>query len=155
MSSLACPKCVGPLQFGPEPRGAIGTCYDCWGLWIDTQQLHAIHKDYPVGSSLYKATTELRPENAKETDLLCPACADGHLVRQNLRGVELEWCSICRGIYLDKGERERLLGLATKKPARGTIAGPPVGLGDGTSNMWGLMAVGEVLEVLASILTDV
>jgi hypothetical protein len=32
MKDLACPKCVGPLRFGPEPRGPVATCYDCWGI---------------------------------------------------------------------------------------------------------------------------
>ena len=90
MTDLACPKCVGPLRFSGEPRGPVGTCYDCWSIWIDTQRLNELRKEYPVGNALYRATQDLKPEEAEATDLLCPSCPAGNLVRQKIRGVELE-----------------------------------------------------------------
>ena len=152
MRNLACPKCVGPLRFGAELPGPIGTCYDCWGLWIDVQQLNAI-EDYAVGGALYRASRELDPRDAESTDLLCPSCEDGKLVLQKIRGVELEWCTDCRGIFLDKGERQRLVGSLTERkvspppgpaPALFKTGSPPSGLGG--------VAVGEVLAGLAELL---
>lgn len=133
MNDLACPKCLGPIRFGSRLRGAVATCYDCWGLWIDTNELNCARESYPVGAALYKATTELDPGDAEPTDLLCPACSDAQLVRQQVREVELEWCPHCRGIYLDKGERERLLGLAAEPNRRSAVAGPTLSFERGSS----------------------
>ena len=153
MSELACPKCVGPLRFGTDPRGPVGTCYDCWGLWIDTPHLEALRQEYPVGTALHRATRQLRPEQASPSDLLCPFCAGEHLVQQVIRGVEVEWCPACRGIFLDKGERQRLVGSPAAKPTS-ALPGPAApSLGGGTAGGWGALGVGEVLAGLAEILT--
>jgi Zn-finger nucleic acid-binding protein len=159
MKSIACPKCVGPLQFGADPRGPVGTCYDCWGLWIDTPHLEKLREQYPVATPLYRATTRLRSEKADPSELLCPFCADQRLVQQVLRGVELEWCPSCRGIFLDKGERERLVGLSpaargatrpTLLPAAKIGAALPVAQVPAESGS--VFDVGEVLLTLGEIL---
>jgi tetratricopeptide (TPR) repeat protein len=110
MEDLACPKCVGPMRFSGEPRGPIATCYDCWGIWIDTPYLTTLKEKYPVGNTLFQATGQLQPGEAEPTDLLCPSCSDGKLVQQKIHGVELEWCESCHGIYLDRGEAYRSSG---------------------------------------------
>lgn len=132
----------------------MGTCYDCWGLWIDTQHLNALREQYPVGSALHRATTQLRPEDSSPSELLCPFCSGRKLVQQVIRGVELEWCPDCRGIFLDKGERERLVG--QPPPARPTgLAGLPLASpGTGRSSPWSALGVVEVLAGLAEILSD-
>jgi Zn-finger nucleic acid-binding protein len=155
MTDLACPKCIGPLRFGGEPRGPVGSCYDCWAIWIDTPRLNELRKEYPVGRALYEATRELKPEETEPTDLLCPSCPDGKLVRQTIRGVELEWCQRCHGICLDQGERERLFGLALKtRPVR-TQPAPAVNFNMETPGMVGVLAVGDLLEGLASLISGI
>ena len=155
----ACPKCVGPLRFGTDPRGPVGTCYDCWGLWIDTPHLNKLREEYPVATPLYRATTQLQSREASPSELLCPFCSGEHLLQQTIRGVELEWCPTCRGIFLDKGERERLVG-STKteeqRPARpGPVLpapGPSLFATSGSPAGSSILGVGEVLSLLAEIL---
>lgn len=155
----ACPKCVGPLRFGSDPRGPVGTCYDCWGLWIDTPHLNKIREEYPVATPLYRATTQLKTEQATPCELLCPFCAGDHLLQQVIRGVEVDWCPTCRGIFLDKGERERLVGSSERKteerpsalPARPGAAPILFGTSDSPSGLSAL-GVGEVLAGLAELL---
>ena len=132
----------------------MGTCYDCWGLWIDTALLNTLRKEYPVGTALYRATKQLRPEQTSPSDLLCPFCAGTHLVQQVIRDVEVDWCPACRGVFLDKGERQRLVG---SPPARQPSALPmptSLTLGSGSPGMWGALGVAEVLTGLAAILSD-
>jgi Zn-finger nucleic acid-binding protein len=131
----------------------VGTCYDCWGLWIDTPHLNKLREEYPVATPLYQATTQLDPKKTVPSELLCPFCSGEHLLQQTIRGVEVEWCPDCRGIFLDKGERERLVGSVRK-----TRVSPPPGpapslfrTGQTPTGLGGL-AVGEILAGLAELL---
>lgn len=43
----------------------------------------------------------------------CPVCKNAMIVLE-LREVEIDYCLVCKGIWLDKGELERLLGNVQK-----------------------------------------
>jgi Zn-finger nucleic acid-binding protein len=155
-TEFPCPKCGGKLRFGPPPIGPIGTCYDCWGLWINTQRLRDNRQEFPVGEALHDAASKLLPSEATEPeeDLFCPDCPSGVLVQQRVSEVELEWCPLCRGIYLDKGERERLLGLPAADSLRKKIFTPRFSPGPDSPSAESVLSIGYVLEFLADILTD-
>ena len=42
----------------------------------------------------------------------CPRCPDTTLVMTDRQGVEIDYCPACRGIWLDRGELDKLLDLA-------------------------------------------
>ncbi len=39
----------------------------------------------------------------------CPGCSDTVLVMADRQGVEIDYCPVCRGIWLDRGELDKLL----------------------------------------------
>ncbi len=39
----------------------------------------------------------------------CPACPDITLVMADRQGVEIDYCPTCRGVWLDRGELDKLL----------------------------------------------
>ena len=39
----------------------------------------------------------------------CPVCKDVTLLMSEKRGVEIDYCPECRGIWLDRGELEKLI----------------------------------------------
>ncbi|MDI1246971.1 MAG: zf-TFIIB domain-containing protein, partial [Rhodoferax sp.] len=39
----------------------------------------------------------------------CPSCTDTSLVLADRQGVEIDYCPDCRGIWLDRGELDKLL----------------------------------------------
>jgi len=39
----------------------------------------------------------------------CPNCPDATLVMTDRQGVEIDYCPACRGIWLDRGELDKLL----------------------------------------------
>jgi uncharacterized protein len=45
----------------------------------------------------------------------CPHCVDGMLTPKLRDGVEIDVCSSCRGVWLDRGELEKLLSLAARE----------------------------------------
>ncbi len=43
----------------------------------------------------------------------CPHCTDSTLVMTERQGVEIDYCPSCRGIWLDRGELDKLLEKAS------------------------------------------
>ena len=39
----------------------------------------------------------------------CPNCSDTTLVMTDRQGVEIDYCPVCRGVWLDRGELDKLL----------------------------------------------
>lgn len=49
----------------------------------------------------------------------CPSCVDTLLVMSERQGVEIDYCPQCRGVWLDRGELDKLLDrAATQAPAQ-------------------------------------
>ena len=58
----------------------------------------------------------------------CPLCMETALDARFHDGIEVDVCPRCKGIWLDRGELDRLLGTHTDRhPARPDLP-PPVGL---------------------------
>lgn len=47
----------------------------------------------------------------------CPTCADAALVMSDRQGVEIDYCPKCRGVWLDRGELDKLIERSTTGPA--------------------------------------
>ncbi|QLY26673.1 zf-TFIIB domain-containing protein [Bdellovibrio sp. KM01] len=53
----------------------------------------------------------------------CPHCKDKDLVMSERKGVEIDYCPECRGIWLDKGELDKILERSQKEEM--SSANPP------------------------------
>ena len=53
----------------------------------------------------------------------CPICKV-NLQMSDRQGVEIDYCPKCRGIWLDRGELEKLIGMATAKSAVASSPSP-------------------------------
>jgi len=56
--------------------------------------------------------------------LLCPSCQEV-LVPVDRDGVEIDYCPNCRGVWLDRGELDKVIERASLRAPRGTQAPPP------------------------------
>jgi uncharacterized protein len=43
----------------------------------------------------------------------CPTCPDSTLLMSERQGVEIDYCPSCRGVWLDRGELDKLIALST------------------------------------------
>jgi Zn-finger nucleic acid-binding protein len=57
-------------------------------------------------------TPMLRLSKFKGITMKCPTCSDTPLVMAERQGVEIDYCPACRGIWLDRGELDKLLDRA-------------------------------------------
>jgi len=45
----------------------------------------------------------------------CPICTNINLMMTERNGVEIDYCSSCRGVWLDRGELDKIIELSTSK----------------------------------------
>jgi Zn-finger nucleic acid-binding protein len=66
--------------------------------------------------------------------LKCPTCPDTTLLMSDRQGVEIDYCPTCRGVWLDRGELDKLIQLSARQEAappamaprtQPTVAGRP------------------------------
>ncbi len=72
-----------------------------------------------------------------EQEMLCPKCR-GVMRSYERSGVTIEQCGDCRGIFLDRGELERLAdaeSLHYRNEAAGVVPPPPPSAGSGTGDI--------------------
>lgn len=43
----------------------------------------------------------------------CPMCINENLVMSERQGVEIDYCPTCRGVWLDRGELDKIIEKAT------------------------------------------
>lgn len=52
----------------------------------------------------------------------CPACTSVNLVMSDRQGVEIDYCPECRGVWLDRGELDKII---ERSASRETASPPP------------------------------
>lgn len=55
----------------------------------------------------------------------CPTCPDATLVMTERTGVEIDYCPNCRGVWLDRGELDKILDRAAGNTAAPPEVAPP------------------------------
>lgn len=46
----------------------------------------------------------------------CPTCPESTLVMTDRQGVEIDYCPTCRGVWLDRGELDKLVERSVSAP---------------------------------------
>ena len=46
----------------------------------------------------------------------CPTCPDSTLIMSDRQNVEIDYCPQCRGVWLDRGELDKLMALGASQP---------------------------------------
>ena len=64
----------------------------------------------------------LRLSKFQGITMKCPTCTDTPLVMAERQGVEIDYCPACRGIWLDRGELDKLLDRAAAAAPMPTAA---------------------------------
>ena len=57
--------------------------------------------------------------------MLCPTCDNVNLAMTDRQGIEIDYCPKCRGIWLDRGELDRLIERAEMASTAPAPRAPP------------------------------
>ena len=52
----------------------------------------------------------------------CPVCPDSTLLMSERQGVEIDYCPSCRGVWLDRGELDKLVSMGASREVPGAPA---------------------------------
>lgn len=47
----------------------------------------------------------------------CPVCVETDLAMTDRQGIEIDYCTKCRGVWLDRGELDKIIERSTPAPA--------------------------------------
>jgi Zn-finger nucleic acid-binding protein len=55
----------------------------------------------------------------------CPVCPETQLVMTERQGVEIDYCPKCRGVWLDRGELDKIIERSSPMAAAAAVSGQP------------------------------
>jgi len=115
---LNCPKCPGKLEEKKVEDVKVDICWACEGIWFDEGELPKVliadSRDFKKidvdredldGKEFSEVYAELDTKRGK-----CPRCPDSPVLERApyTKGVVIDVCPECHGIWLDSGEIHKL-----------------------------------------------
>jgi Zn-finger nucleic acid-binding protein len=64
--------------------------------------------------------------NLERRTMKCPVCPDTTLLMSERQGVEIDYCPTCRGVWLDRGELDKLIQLGSRQAVSPSPSTPSV-----------------------------
>lgn len=111
---VPCPAC-GELMLcrtysGSEVSASVEVdeCGACHGLWLDRDELEQLSDMGTVPARLLTPKPVVPPQVRPEGTRPCPRCAE-FLTTVPIKGVRVDLCHSCQGLFLDQGELNELL----------------------------------------------
>ena len=145
MSQHPCPKCGSGLK----PRDdSTSTCISCGGIWITK----ATYADALADAGGTGALLDELDRVCTPTAFACPTCKVSNLEASHAKGVELDWCRTCGGIYFDLGELEKVKGGG--QPRSRTDSEAPRARGQSAGVMFVDWMVTDLIASAASAVVD-
>jgi len=109
--NLGCMKCTSILDKAEIEDVEIDACPKCGGLWLDQGEIEKISEKMSGEVDRLRgllAGGKGVPPVPSEIQDTCPACTTA--MREVLVGdIHVDYCSGCKGIFLDRGELARAL----------------------------------------------
>ena len=109
---MRCPACERRLLRLKTGSVTLDTCHGCGGIWFDHGELEKVNQEQPDPDELI-ADFPVRP-NVRATEnptRPCPRCETATLAQKLYSlgsGVILDTCPQCHGLWLDRGELEKI-----------------------------------------------
>jgi Zn-finger nucleic acid-binding protein len=154
-----CPVCGTKLDLYSMLRIEFEGCPKCYGMWLEKDELRKLKDKIGIGE-LHWLNSEI--ENIEQTAAIqskrvCPK-ADGGKLLSVLFGktsVVLDWCPKCHGIWLDRGEYDRIIEYLGDEAGEATIKDVEKEIAEDLRQLWKGGPAGrlpEVGEVAASVM---
>ncbi len=91
----------------------IDSCPICDGVWLDHGELDMLKKgEKKINSELLKdlyQEVEIESQASRSKTGLCPKCDSNNFALKLVHGVEIDYCSDCKGAFFDWGEIEEII----------------------------------------------
>ncbi len=115
---MNCPKCEAELESRNVEGVELNRCPTCKGHWFDDQELRKV-KDLAdtdlnwMDFELWKHPDRFRASPANSP---CPRCDEGMVaIDYDNTEIEVDFCTQCRGVWLDRWEFEKIIAALTEE----------------------------------------
>ena len=120
-----CPGCRAELDLysllGIEFEG----CLKCHGLWLDRDELRKLKNKVGIGELhwLNSEVDNIERAAAIASKRVCPRKDNGNLLSVvfGKSSIVLDWCPKCHGIWLDRGEYDKIVDYLRNEAGQSTI----------------------------------
>jgi Zn-finger nucleic acid-binding protein len=109
---MKCPSCQSRFETRSTGGVEIDECSGCQGIWLDADELRQVKdgsdKDLNwMDFELWKHPDRFRVNSNR---MKCPTCTTALVaIDYDDTGVEVDFCTQCRGVWLDGGELEKII----------------------------------------------
>lgn len=106
-ATLRCPKCRNDMLEDAN-SAQVFHCLRCEGVWQRRDQLEEFLRASASARGVVLDAIGMAESPPKPTTIQCPDCPARFLEAVHYRGVEIDRCPGCRGVYADADEREKI-----------------------------------------------
>lgn len=105
--AINCPKCSMKMEEISFAGIELDSCPFCSGCWLDAEEVSQMTRS--------RGNAKLRVEltSPSKSDLNCPRCRPHHAMQVgphvDIATLQLDQCTRCGGVWLDRGELTTLL----------------------------------------------
>lgn len=115
---MNCPRCE--TSFGSRTIGdvQVDECSTCGGLWFDADELRRAKDETDsdlawMDFELWRHADRFR---VSERPVECPRCQSTMVaIEYDTTGVEVDFCTECRAVWLDAGELDKIIAHLTEE----------------------------------------
>jgi Zn-finger nucleic acid-binding protein len=120
-----CPACGAKLDLYSLLSIEFEGCPKCHGLWLDRDELRKLKNKVGIGELhwLNSEVDNIEQTAAILTKRVCPRKDNGQLLSVvfGKSSVVLDWCPKCRGLWLDRGEYDKIIDYLHDEAGNATI----------------------------------
>ncbi len=106
---MNCPRCDATLQEMTVKQTPVDRCTQCYGTWVSARALSMLIPGTDTGRRIVQQLDRVvREDHHFESRVSCPECSTNAVCIVEVRGVHIDYCTRCHGVFFDKGEVGRL-----------------------------------------------
>jgi len=146
-----CPACGAKLDLYAILSIEFEGCPKCRGLWLDRDELRKLKDKVGIGE-LHWLNSEV--EHIEQTVAIaskrsCPKKDSGNLfsVLFGKSSVVLDWCPKCHGIWLDRGEYDKVIDYLREEAGNANIKDVEKEIAEDVKQLWKGGPSGRVAEI--------
>ena len=109
---MECPHCRSELALRRIRGVGVHECKECKGMWFEDRELKQVKDEIDADLNwmdfdIWKHSDRFK---AGKPVYDCPGCSRSMVIlNYDNTGVEIHYCSTCRGVWLEKGELKKII----------------------------------------------
>ena len=135
-----CPTCGAKLDLYSILTMEFEGCPKCHGMWLDRGELRKLKNKFDLGELhwLNGEVDNIEKTAAIQSKRVCPKQDSGNLLSVvfGKSSVVLDWCLKCHGIWLDRGEYDKIIDYLREEAGNATVNDVEKEIAEDVRKLW-------------------